>query len=163
MSSENVMFTELKQAYALVRESYVPRNELLAMLADDDLAFSPGGQNRPLGELCLRLGETQHCYAESFRLFAADFQYRHADPTVAERVARLRAWYETLDSDLDAALSALGEEDRARTVARDGERIPLATHLLVFNEALLLFYGKVFVYLKAMGKGMPNKWGAWVD
>ena len=157
------MFTELKQAYALVRESYVPRDELLTMLADADLAFRPGGQNRPLGELCLRLGETQHCYAESFRLFVADFQYRHADHTVAESVTRLRSWYETLDSDLETALSTLGDANRSRTVARDGERIPLATHLLVFNEALLLFYGKVFVYLKAMGKDMPNKWGAWVD
>ena len=154
---------ELERAYRLVRESYVPRDELLSMLANEDLAFSPGGQNRPLGELCLRLGETQHCYAESFRLFVADFEYRHADPAVADDVGRLRAWYETLDSRLDAALSALGESDRSRTVARDGERIPLAEHLLVFNEALLLFYGKVFVYLKAMGKGMPNKWGAWVD
>ena len=156
------MIDELVQPYRQVRESFVPRNELFDALTDADLTFSPGGDNRPLGELCVSLGETQHSYAVSFRTFQADFDYRYEDRSIAGDISRLRAWHTALDAELNAALVGLFEADAKRTIARDGEYIPLAEHLLVFNEALLLFYGKVFVYLKARGTKMPNKWGAWI-
>ena len=157
------MIAELEGPYRQVHESLVPRNELLAALTDADLAFSPGGDTPTLGELCVSLGETQHSYAESYRTFEADFDYRHPDRTIAGNIQRLRTWHAELDARLDAALTNLSAADAGRTVARDGERIPLATHLLVFQEALLIFYGKVFVYLKTRGAKMPNKWGAWIE
>lgn len=157
------MIAELEQPYREVRMSLVPRNELLVALTTADLAFSPGGGNPTLGELCLGLGETEHCYAQSFHTFEADFEFRHADRSIGDDIERLRAWHRELDAALDAALMRLSEADAERTVARDGERIPLGTHLLVFQEALLIFYGKVFVYLRAGGMAMPNKWGAWIE
>ena len=156
------MIDELQQPYRQVQESFVPRNELFNALTDADLAFSPGGDNRPLGELCVSLGETQHSYAVSFRTFRADFDYRYEDRSIAGDIERLRAWHAALDAELDAALAGLSAAHAKRTIARDGEYIPLATHLLVFHEALMLFYGKIFVYLKAHSSRMPNKWGAWV-
>lgn len=146
-----------------IKESLVPRDELLLALTDEGLAFHPGGDNPTLGELCMHIGETQHSYAESFRTFAADFGYRHHDPSIAGDIKRLSAWHAELDAELEAALESLKAADARRTIARDGEQVPLATHLLVFNEALLLFFGKAFVYLKAGGMAMPNKWGAWVE
>ena len=146
-----------------IKESLVPRDELLLALTDRDLAFHPGGDNPTLGQLCVHIGETQHSYAESFRTFAADFKYRYHDPSIAGDIKRLSVWPAELDAALEAALESLKEADARRTIAPDGEQVPLATHLLVFNEALLLFFGKVFVYLKAGGIAMPNKWGAWVE
>jgi hypothetical protein len=32
----------------------------------------------------------------------------------------------------------------------------------VFKEALLIFYGKSRVYLKALGKEMPKQWRSWI-
>ena len=157
------MIAELEGPYREVQESLVPRNELLAALTDADLAFSPGGASRTLGELCVSLGETQHSYAESYRTFEASFAYRYPDRTIARDLARLRTWHGELDAELDAALTSLSAADAGRTIARDGERIPLAAHLLVFQEALLIFYGKVFVYLKTRGAKMPSKWGAWIE
>ena len=145
-----------------IRESLVPRDELLLALTDADLAFNPGGDNPTFGELCLRIGETQHSYAESFLTFAADFDYRYPDPSIATSIERLREWHGHLDGELEDALESLSKADAGRSVRREGVQVPLAAHLLVFNEALLLFFGKAFVYLKAGGIAMPNKWGAWV-
>ena len=158
------MIAEIERPYReVIQESLVPRDELLAALSSPQLAFCPGGANPTLGELCLRIGETQHSYAASFRTFAADFDYRYHDSAIAGDIERLRAWHAELDAELEAALQSLSEADAAHMIARDGERVPLATHLLVFNEALLLFFGKVFVYLKAGRMAMPKKWGAWVE
>lgn len=110
----------------------------------------------------MRIGETQHSYAESFRTFATSFDYRCPDPAIACDIERLRAWRRALDQELEAALESLSEADAGHAIRRDGEQVPLAAHLLVFNEALLLFFGKAFVYLKAGRMAMPNKWGAWV-
>lgn len=156
------MIAELEKPYRQVRESLVPRDELFAVLTNAELAFSPGGGNPPLGELCVRLGETAHTYAESFRTFKADFSFRCEDANLARNVERLQAWHSEKDAALAAALALLTAADANRTIARDGEQIPLAEHLLVYNEALLLFYGKVYVYLRAMGPKLPNKWGDWV-
>ncbi len=32
----------------------------------------------------------------------------------------------------------------------------------VYREALLIFYGKVSVYLRAMGKTLPRQWQEWI-
>lgn len=33
----------------------------------------------------------------------------------------------------------------------------------IYKEALLIFYGKVDVYLKAMGKPRPEQWAIWME
>lgn len=157
------MIAEVATLYRkFIRESLVPRDELLLALTDRALTFQPGGDCPALGELCRGIGETQHSYAESFRTFRVDFDYRFHDPSIAFNVERLRRWYGDLDDALEAALAGLSEADAGRTVYREGEHVALAEHLLTFNEALLLFFGKAFVYLKAGRMAMPNKWGAWV-
>ncbi len=158
------VIAEVEKPYReFILESLVPRDELLIKLTDRELTFSPGGDNPTLGDLCVSIGETQHSYADSFRTFRASFEYRHPDPSIAGDVKRLRAWHHALDQTLEAALESLSEADAGRTVFRDGEQLPLTTHLLVFNEALLLFFGKAFVYLQAGRMARPNKWGAWVE
>ena len=162
--SSRTLIAEIDRTFReTIKESLVPRDELLAALTNRELAFRPSSANPTLGELCLRIGETQHSYAASFRTFAADFEYRYHDASIAGDIERLRNWHAELDAELEAALESLSQNDASRTIARDGERVPLATHLLVFNEALLLFFGKAFVYLKAGRMAMPKKWGAWVE
>jgi len=43
-------------------EAQAMREQLMEILADDDLSFQPGGANRPLGELCRELGEVEYAY-----------------------------------------------------------------------------------------------------
>lgn len=156
---------------SLMREYYptfeyyqAMRNQLMDILEDDDLAFEIGGENPSLGTLCVEIGETQVSYIESFKTLKQDFSYGNEDPELAHSIARLRAWYIQLDQQLKSALESFSEEDlRTSLVDRGGGfELPLHIQLDVYKEALLIFYGKVSVYLKAMGKERPQQWQEWI-
>ena len=139
------------------------RDELMAALSDEDLAYSPGGGNPTLGELCRELGETQYAYVQSFKTFKIDFSYRTNADTYLKSADKLQAWYKQLDAELEAALEAVTDEDVAtRKMDRDGYEVPVHISLDVFREALLIFYGKVSVYAKAMGLPLTQTWRDWI-
>jgi hypothetical protein len=144
------------------------RDELMAILTDDDLGFGVGGAGATLGALCREIGEIEHTYVESFRTFRQDFGYCNADRRLETSVGALASWYQELDRELAAAIAALSEDDIAnRRIARDDFDIsdfaPIPSiQLDIYREALLIFYGKVSVYLRAMGKELPGHWPHWI-
>jgi len=150
------------------RDYQALRDELMAVLGDTDLATSVGGESLTLGALCREIGEIEHVYAESLRTFRADFDYRNPDPRLETSVAALNAWYADLDRELDAALESLSEDDvLERRIERGDFDVdvfsPLArTHLDIYREALLIFYGKASVYLRAMGRPLPGHFPDWI-
>lgn len=154
----------ITEQYGLFRYYQRLRADLAAALMDDDLALTPGGRNPTLGQLCVEIGETQRAYVESFRTFALDFAYGQADPTLANSVERLWTWYEQLDADLLAAVEALSEDDIAnRSIDRGGGfRVPAGVQLEIYKEALIIFYGKVSVYLKLLDKTPSEQWSEWI-
>ncbi len=157
------MNADIKQFWDLNR-AYTPlRDELLASLRDEDLAFSPGGDNPSLGALCRELGETQHAYIQSFKTFSIDFSYRLHDDSYLRSVAKLQAWFAALDQQLEAALEALADDDVAnKQMDRGGYYLPLHISLDILREALLIFCGKVSVYLKAMEVERTEMWRDWI-
>jgi uncharacterized damage-inducible protein DinB len=140
------------------------RDQLMEILTDADLAYTPGGANPPLGALCRELGEVEYSYIQSFKTFTLDFSYRNPEPGLETSVARLSAWYAELDRELKATIEGLSEEDlQQRVVDRGGGfTLPPQINLSVYNEALLIFYGKVVVYLRASGKTVPQQWADWL-
>jgi hypothetical protein len=150
------------------REYQSLRGEMVEILADEDLASRVGGASDSLGSLCREIGEIAHAYVESFRTFRLDFGHRAIDPRLEGSVAALSAWYAELDRQLMAALESLSEDDFAhRTISRSDFDVakfaPLPPiQLDVYREALLIFYGKVSVYLRALGKALPGHWHAWI-
>ncbi|MCA9991323.1 MAG: DinB family protein [Anaerolineales bacterium] len=155
----------MQNDYPVFRLYQALRTQLMGLLSDDDLAFSPGGDNPTLGELCREMGEVQHAYVQSFWTFTMTFEYRNETPGLAGSVAQLAGWYQALDEALAAAVTALTEGDIAeRRIARPEEGFaPLpGTQLAVYREALLIFYGKVSVYLKVLGKARPAQWQQWI-
>jgi hypothetical protein len=140
------------------------RNQLMEILTDADLDYTPGGANPPLGVLCRELGEVERAYIESFKTFTLDFSYRNPEPGLEHSVARLSAWFADLDRELKATIAGLSEDDiRQRVVDRGGGfTLPPQITLSVYNEALLIFYGKVIVYLRAAGKLVPEQWADWL-
>ncbi len=140
------------------------RNQLMEILTDADLDYTPGGANPPLGVLCRELGEVERAYIESFKTFTLDFSYRNPEPGLEHSVARLSAWFADLDRELKATIAGLSEDDiRQRVVDRGGGfTLPPQINLSVYNEALLIFYGKVIVYLRAAGKLVPEQWADWL-
>jgi hypothetical protein len=144
------------------------RDQLLAVLTDEDLAMTLGGATERLGSLCREIGDIEHAYVESFRTFSQDFGYRSPDPAVERSVTALQRWYAKLDRELLAAVEALSEEDIAgrRIVRGDFDAdffSPLpAVQLDVYREALLIFYGKASIYLRAMNRPLPGDWADWI-
>ncbi len=112
----------------------------------------------------MEIGETETSYIQSFRTFRQDFSFRNEEPGLDDSVAQLAAWYEKMDRELKSLLDAFSEKElRDRIVDRGGGFIlPVGIQLDVYKEALLIFYGKVSVYLKAMGKERPQQWQEWI-
>ncbi len=96
------------------REYQELRDELLAILTDEDLARTVGGGSLTLGFLCREIGEIEHAYVESFLTFRQDFGYRNPDPELERSVRALATWYAELDRDLMAALEGITEDDVRR-------------------------------------------------
>jgi hypothetical protein len=144
------------------------RGQLMAILADDDLRFQLGGESATLGALCREIGQIEYAYVESFRTFTQDFGYRNEDPRLERSVDALVAWYADLDREMTAVLGTLGEDDilNRRIVRGDFDAeffSPLPrVQLDIYREALLIFYGKVSVYLRAMGRPLPGDWSDWI-
>jgi hypothetical protein len=149
-------------------EYQVLRDELMDRLTDDDLSYRPGAEAFSLGELCREIGDIEHSYVEAFRTFRQDFDWRNPDPRMEHSVAALREWYKDLDRRLADALDALPEDAVAkqRIIRHDFDVeafSPLPPQQLdIYREALLIFYGKVSVYLRTMGRILPAHWQAWI-
>lgn len=75
----------------ILKQTQALRNQLMEILTDEELSYSPGGTNPTLGGLCREMGEVQHAYIESFKTFQQDFSYRHEEPGLEDSVERLRA------------------------------------------------------------------------
>jgi hypothetical protein len=144
------------------------RDQLMETLSDEDLRLRLGGETASLGALCREIGEIEQTYAESFRTFRQDFSYRNPDPELEHSVAALNGWFAELDRELMASVQALSEDDivNRRIIRGDFEEeyfSPLPkTQLDVYREALLIFYGKVAVYLRAIERPFPGQWGDWI-
>lgn len=140
------------------------RQQLLEQLEDSDLAFTPGGENPTLGDLCREIGEVEQAYIDSFREQRQDFSYRYPDPSISTSVAHLRTWYEELDAALQDAIMAIADSDVHQPVIDRGPDFVVSpfVQLQIYKEALLIFYGKASVYLKAMGKPRSEQWQDWI-
>jgi hypothetical protein len=156
------MNSVMEQKWSWVEGSNQLRDELMNSLSDADLAFSPGGQNISLGALCREMGEVQHSYVQSFRTFSQDFDYRNTEPGLDGSVARLRAWYQALDADMMAVLSTMSEDDTQKMIDRGDFQVPVSLQVDIYLQALLIFFGKVSVFLKAMNRPLPKQMAEWI-
>jgi uncharacterized damage-inducible protein DinB len=140
------------------------RPQLMEILSDEELRFTPGGENPTLGALCKEIGETEQAYIDSFKTFRCDFAYRHPDAALEQSVTRLVAWYAGLDQELKAVVEGLSEDDVQNRLIDRGPnfQIPPQIQLNIYQEALLIFCGKASVYAKALGKDLPKQWRDWI-
>ena len=145
------------EKWSWIDGTHAMRSQLLDILSDADLAFNPGGQNMTLGALCREMGEIEHSYVQSLKTFQQDWSYHNGEADLESSVARLKAWFQTLDDELKATVSAFSDEDLKKTVDRGGYMMPVELQLDVYLQALLIFFGKATIYLKAMNKPLPQQ------
>jgi len=154
----------MRDYYPMFEDYQALRNKLVDILDDKDLSFRPSERNLTLGTLCREIGEIQVAYIRSFQTFKSDFSYRYEDgATVEGSVAELKNWYTDLDGELKAVVSALSDKEvETKEVEHGGYNFSLQFQLNVYAEALIIFSGKVSIYLKAMGKDIPRQWQDWI-
>src|SRR5947209_12303032 len=105
-----------------------------------------------LGALCREMGETEHSYTQSLKTFKQDWSYRNTEAGLESSVARLQAWFQTLDEEMKATVSALSDEDLKKTVDRGGYAMPVDMQLDVYLQALRIFFRNTTIYLKGINK-----------
>jgi len=147
----------MQEKWPWIEGTHAMRSQILDTLSDADLSFSPGGQNMTLGALCRQMGEIEHSYVQSLKTFKQDWSYRNVEVDLESSVARLKAWFQTLDDELKTTVSAFSDEDLMKTVDRSGFTMPVELQLDVYLQALLIFFGKATIYLKAMNKPLPSQ------
>lgn len=152
----------IQQQMPVLRQTQALREELLSILTDEDLAYQLPGDNPTLGALCVEMGQVQASYSESFRTFKQDFAFAPAPTDVDSSVEKLRAWYQTLDAELDAALNALTDDDVQNRVIERGFPAPIGVQFHIYREGLLIFHAKASVYLRALRKTFPTQMNLWI-
>ena len=111
-----------------------------------------------LGALLRELGDIEHSYIESLKTFRQDWSYHNTEVGLESNISRLKAWFQTLDDEMKATVSALSDDDLTKTVDRGGGfSMPVELQLDVYLQALLIFLGKATIYLKAMSKSLPQQ------
>lgn len=138
------------------------KHQMLALLSDADLAHSfPGSPS--LGELCKEIGETQQSYIDSFKTLKLDFSYRNPDANMAASVTALSAWYKKMDEEMQAVLTAFSDTDlESKKLGRGRWMVPIELNLDIYLQAVLIFCGKAWVHLRALGKELPEQWVDWI-
>lgn len=153
----------ITEHYPLFEHYQAIRHQLMDVLTDEELSFCPGGENQSLGELCREIGEVEHSYIQSFKTFAQNFDYRNEEAGLASSVEKLTGWYAKLDAELKETVSNLTDADLEKPINRGpGFEVKPFVQLEIYKEALLIFYGKVSVYLHAMGKPLPKQMEEWI-
>lgn len=146
----------VQEKWSWIEGTHGMRTELLDTLSDANLAFNPGGKNMSLGALFRELGEIEHSYIHSLKSFNQDWSYRTTEAGMEGSVAKLKAWYQTLDDQMKEIVSAFSDDDLKKNVKRGEYEFPVETQLDVYLQALLIFFGKAVIYLKAMNKPLSK-------
>ncbi len=149
------------QFFGLLDMTHGIRDEAVGMLSAADLAFQIGGC-KSVGEVVQDLGDTEAMYTGSFKTFKQDFSTRASgreDVTSGEAAV---AWLHGLDAELKEALAALSDEDLGKPIDRGGWHMPALANFHTYREAVLIQFGKLDCYLRALGKELPDEWMAWV-
>lgn len=152
----------LQEKWPWIEGTHAMRTQLIDILSDAELGFNPGGQNMTLGALMREMAETEYSYIQSLKTFKQDWSSHSTEASLETSVARLKDQFQTLDDEMKATISAFSDEDSTKTVDRGGFSTPLDLQLDVYLQALLIFFGKVTVYLRAMNKAYPAQIQEWI-
>ena len=135
MNSEIQRFWEISRMYTPLRDS------LMALLNDEQLRITPGARQphtwRPLPpNRWNRISLYPIIRNLQVRFQLSQQRLQHPQ----RRRQSLKAWYQQLDKQLEAALQSISDEDVAtKQVNRGGFKVPLPINLDLFREALLIF------------------------
>jgi len=152
----------MEEQWPMFEGSHAMRTALMDTLSDADLKFSPGGKNMTLGALCREMGEIEHAYVQSLKTLKQDFNYRNTDPALVTSVSKIKAWYDQLDGEMKSTLSGFSDDDMKKTIDRGGFSPSIDVQLQIYLQALLIFFGKATIFIRAMDRELPKQFQEWI-
>jgi hypothetical protein len=150
-----------KDFFGLLDMTHKVRDEAIATVGAEDLEFRIEGCPT-LGKVLTGFGDVETTYTESFKTFKQDFSLQAPGREEVTSGSAAVEWLHGLDAEFKAALSALSDDDLAKPVDRGGWQMPAEINFHTYREAVLIQFGKLDVYLRALGKTLPEEWVAWV-
>lgn len=142
-----------------IRPHHRMRDHLLTVVSDADLDSEMPGQNPTLGELLIEMGDLQGVYTHSFETFTLDWNHRQLPPPDPISTANLRSWFDAHDAAMKAALDRFTEDElQIDRIDRRGFVASPFVQFQVYREAVYIYYGKLSVYLKALGRDAGEDW-----
>ncbi len=150
------MNRSIQERWPWLEEVRGMRSQLLDILSNADLSFSPGGQNMTLGVLVRRMGDLEYSYIQSLKTGVQDWSYHNTEAGLESDITRLKTWFQALDDEMLETISAFSKEDLTKRVDRGGFNSTVEREVDHYGEAILIFFGKATIYLKAMNKPVPE-------
>ena len=138
--------------------------EAIAEVDGTELEYTPAGENVSLGELCRSMGDVAHAYAASYRSGRMDFSLSACERDRPQNGKEIADWIRAAEGELKDVVSVLSDEELCeKTIDLGGGwALPYVTQFHVYREALLIFFGRLDIYLRLIGKARPERWTQWV-
>jgi hypothetical protein len=147
--------------FGLLDMTHGVRDGAVALISGADLVFRIEGC-KSLGEVLQDMGDIETMYTRSFQTMKMDFTVQAPGRDDLASGEAAVAWLHGLDGELKAALAALSDDDLAKPIDRGGWHMPAMAQFHTYREAVLIQFGKLDCYLRALGKDLPEEWVAWV-
>lgn len=155
------MNSQLAEVHHIYKLGAEVRDGLLDSLEDSDLGFEIPG-NPIFGLLWAEHAAVERSYVDSFKTFQQDWSLG-VDASLGVSVERLKAEFKKLDAELVEALEAISDADvQTKLIDRGGWGLSVGAQVHTLREALIIVMGKATVYLRAMGKIVPQRVIDWV-
>lgn len=145
----------MQEKWPWIEGTHGARLELLGTLSDADLRFNPGGVNMTLGALLRESGDIEYAYIQSLKTLTQEWSWSNTESGIEESVERLTAWFKALDDEMKTLVTEFSDEYIQKKVDRSGFSIPIDVQLDIYLQALLIFFGKASIFIKAMGRALP--------
>jgi uncharacterized damage-inducible protein DinB len=156
------MSETFKEFLKLLKHYQDLKHQMLDLIDDADLAHTISG-SPSLGALCKEIGETEQSYIDSFKSLKLNFHYRNPDATLTTSTAALSTWYKAMDAEMQSVLDAFSDQDlESKRLGRGNWMVPIELNLDIYLQAVMIFCGKAWVHLHALGKEMPEQWADWI-
>lgn len=137
---------------------------VLTKISADDLELKPAGTELSMGELCRQMCDTAHAYTESFLSKDMDFELRAPERDGPSTGAEFATYLRQLETRMKEVIRSFSDDDLA-TVKIDREErwmVPPVLQFHIYREALLIFFGKLDVYVRMLNVERPVLWVRWV-
>jgi uncharacterized damage-inducible protein DinB len=156
-----MMNSFIEQRYEIIEGTQKMRHQLLDLLSDADLRFTPGGSNPTLGGLLRELVDIERSYIDSIKTLKQDWSVIKPNPTLESSVTALRNAFNAQEAEMKQTIAALSE-DGLNAIVERGFQVPVNGQMDIYLQALLIAYGRLNVYARALNKELPKQWVEWI-